>query len=115
MTESAFVLFERAVDAAGPGLAICRRPEYRPRPGGGPTLWEGQSDTESRHARYRRQSKAIARCEVCPVLAACSSWLEDVTRAGLSVDGVVAGRVCEWRRRGFVVDGQPAKRTVRPA
>jgi len=114
VTDSAFVLFERAVDAAGPGLAICRRPEYRPRPDR-LTLWEGQSDTESRHARYVRQAKAVARCERCPVLDACSRWLEDVVRSGLSVDGVVAGRVCEWRRRGFVVDGMPAKLAISPA
>lgn len=111
MTEP-LVLFERAVDAAGgPGAAVCRRPEYRPRPGR-LMLWEGQSERETRHARYERQARAVALCNVCPVLEACGRWLEDVSAAGLSVDGVVAGRVCMWRRKGFVVDGEPSAPAV---
>lgn len=95
-------LFESAVDAAGYARnerAVCRRPEHRPERGR-LTLWEGHADREQVSDRWVRHRRAVALCETCPVLDACRAWLEDITAAGLSVDGVVAGEVRRWTRTG---------------
>lgn len=96
-----FVMFERAIDAAGDesdDAAICRRPENRPQPGRR-TLWEGDTDGEGWREKRIRQAQAAEQCLECPVLGACRLWLADIDRNGLAVDGVVAGEVRRWRRR----------------
>lgn len=74
---------------------------------GDPMPWESRFGYERRkegvcEATERRHAHARKLCQRCPVLEACEHYLSDMERAGIGVDGVVAGRYSDTPAHGWV-------------
>lgn len=57
-----------------------------------PSPWESQRTVEKQYEAEKRHRRARVLCYKCPLFDACERALSDMERAGISVDGVMAGR-----------------------
>lgn len=80
------------------GEGICQKHKWREKAAAGdPLPWDSRLGYERRtdsptDAAARRHEQARRLCQRCPILDACEHYLSDMERAGISVDGIVAGR-----------------------
>lgn len=75
---------------------ICQRPKYRRAIKRGEVIpWDAHQPNTAYLATKHRQEYARILCQQCPMLEACEQRLSHLERRGLSVDGIVAGRVSD--------------------
>ncbi|EEI16333.1 hypothetical protein HMPREF0298_1919 [Corynebacterium lipophiloflavum DSM 44291] len=60
-------------------------------------MWDGRRPKEPTQQVHDRHTEAKLLCRRCPLLTACERALSDLERAGLHVDGVMAGRYSDVR------------------
>ncbi|MBA1834149.1 hypothetical protein [Corynebacterium wankanglinii] len=88
------------------GEGICQKNTWREAARRGEELpWDSRLGYERRGTSLdvttARHDRARGLCQCCPVLEACEQYLSDMERAGVGVDGVIAGRYSDTPTRGW--------------
>ena len=77
-------------------LARCRSDKWP----GGQTPWDGPRPSEESTRVRQRHAMARTFCQSCVLLDACEIALSDMEKAGIHVEGVMAGRYSDVRGHG---------------
>lgn len=91
------------------GQGICQQPKWRDAAEGGAGMpWDSQLPSDGRGEKGKqtadkRHNLARKLCQRCPILDACERYLSDTERAGVRVDGVVAGRYSDTPSYGWIL------------
>ena len=84
--------------------ARCQHPDNEPEPGS-PNLWESAAWQERGPSVTTRNARARMECARCPALDACEADLTDHERAGIHIDGIMAGRYSDVKS-GYFAGGR---------